>query len=180
MILWSWIFFPRSKVFERSGHRPSSDGLVPRGRCARSVFFCPRRVRNLYCFKCAICCILRARAVHDLCLIRARSVRDLWIFLRPSHARCFCRSRVRTPDHPARPFYWSQVRFLGQIACYRPVESVAYVTRPHDWRIRLACGKIKPPWGKKLLSHGLWKNKTSMRKKILLSLCQHAKTWLCR
>ena len=85
-------------------------------------------------------------------------MRDLCIFLRSSRARCFSRSRVRTPAHAARSFYWSQVRFRGLVACFRPVESVAYVTRPHDWRIRLACGKIKPPWGKNLLSHGLWKN----------------------
>ena len=108
---------------------------------AQSVLF----VRDLLCFTCAICCILRARAVHDLCLIRARSVHDLCIFLRSSRARCFSRSRVRTPAHAARSFYWSQVRFRGLVACFRPVESVAYVTRPHDWRIRLACGKIKPP-----------------------------------
>ena len=36
--------------------------------------------RDLHCSTCAICCILRARAVHDLCLIRARSVRDPCLF----------------------------------------------------------------------------------------------------
>ena len=114
-------------------------------KVTRDLYFsCATRARSV-CFTCAICCVLRVRAVHDLCLIRAQSVRDLCIFLRTSRARCFCRSRVRTPDHAARPFYWSQVRFLGLVPCFRPVESVAYVTRPHDWRIRLACRKIKPP-----------------------------------
>ena len=62
MNLWSWIFFPWSKVFERSGHCPSSDGNVPRGR-SRAI--CIFRARH----SCAIC-IIRARSE----IIRARSV----------------------------------------------------------------------------------------------------------
>ena len=34
-------------------------------------------------------------------------------------------------------FYWSWVQFPAQIACFRPVWSVAYVTRPHKWWIRV-------------------------------------------
>ena len=82
--------------------------------CARSVLF----VRNFY--SCAICArfvsfvrdiyyscaifIIRARSVRNSCIICAQSVRDLCIFMRSSCARCFCRSRVRTPDHAARSF----------------------------------------------------------------------------
>jgi hypothetical protein len=41
---------------------------------------------------------------------------------------------------------------------------MAYVTRPHNWRISVACGKIKPPQGNEnVLNHGLQKNKTSVR-----------------
>ena len=86
--------------------------------CAQSVFFmrdacticiiCVQFVmfymHNLLYFTCAICCTLRAQSVRDLCLIHAQSVRDLCIFLHSSLAQCFCRSRVRTPDHAARSF----------------------------------------------------------------------------
>jgi hypothetical protein len=80
MILWSWIFFPRSKVFERSGRRPSSDGQVPRGRSRAICIFHARRVRNLY-YSCAISYVLRARSVvfyvRELCTICVLFVRDL-------------------------------------------------------------------------------------------------------
>ena len=39
----------------------------------------------------------------------------------------FCRSRVWTPDLTSWSFYWSQVWFPGSVACFRPLDSVAYV-----------------------------------------------------
>ncbi len=98
--------------------------------CARFVF-----IRARYVYSCTI----RARSVlfvRDL-FPRARSVffvRDLYSscaigisFCAPRARDVFCRSRVQTPDHAARSFYWSQVRFRGLVACFRLVESVAYV-----------------------------------------------------
>ena len=125
MNLWSWIFFPRPKVFERSGRRPSSGDNVPRGR-PRAI--CIIRARSVI-----ISC---ARSVYEPFIIRARSVRDSCIFLRSLCARCFHRSRVRTPAFSMRSFCRSRVRFLGPIACLRPVKSLAYVTRPHEWSNR--------------------------------------------
>ena len=60
----------------------------------------------------------------------------------------FCRSRVQALDQTELYFYGSGVQFPGLVACVRPVISVAYVTHPHDQNIRLACGKIQPPWRK--------------------------------
>ena len=62
MNLWSWIFFPRSKVFKQSGHHPSSAGQVPRGRLRAICIFHARRVCNLYSL-CAIFYVLRAGSV---------------------------------------------------------------------------------------------------------------------
>ncbi len=123
MILWSWIFFPRSKVFERSGRCPLSNGNVPRGRLLAICIFRARRVRDMYC-SCAICFIrarfLFVRNLFSSCVIFillawSVFVRDLCaihvLFCAPCAHDVFCRSRVRTPDHTARSFYWSQVRF---------------------------------------------------------------------
>ena len=75
--LWSWIFFPRSKVLERSGRRPSSGGTVPRGRShaiflirARSVIVsCMRSVYEPFIFMrdpCVICMSFCAPHAHDV------------------------------------------------------------------------------------------------------------------
>ncbi len=70
MNLWSWIFLSRSRVFERSGRRPSSAGQVPRGRLRAICIFRAQRVREMYC-SCAICFTLaRFLFVRDLCAIR--------------------------------------------------------------------------------------------------------------
>ena len=99
-----------------------SNGCAPHGRCARTVFY----VRIL--------CIFRARSAYFMSMICAWSVyyfscviclRSVY-FLFSSCARCFCRSRVH-PDLTGQSFYWSQVRFPGPIAYFRPVESVVYV-----------------------------------------------------
>ncbi len=42
----------------------------------------------------------------------------------------FCGSRVRFPDLAAWSFCGSRVRFPDPITCFRPVVSMAYVTRP--------------------------------------------------
>ena len=44
----------------------------------------------------------------------------------------FGRSRVRTPGLANDLFCRSRVRFPDLIVCFRPIVSVAYVTRPHD------------------------------------------------
>jgi hypothetical protein len=60
-------------------------------------------------------------------------------------ARCFHRSRVRTPAFPARSFCRSRVRFPGLIVCVWPVRSLAYVTRPHEWSNRWHRKQKKTP-----------------------------------
>ena len=95
MNLWSWIFFPRSKVFERSGHRLLSAGQVPCGRLRAICVFCARRVRDLYQL-CAICLFVR-----DL-FIRARSVsvvRDLFIHARSIYSCVICVSFCASRAH---------------------------------------------------------------------------------
>ena len=59
----------------------------------------------------------------------------------------FSWSRVQTPAKQYDLFYWSWVWFPGQIACFRLVWFMAYVTRPHKWWIRVM-GK-KPSWEEK-------------------------------
>ena len=79
-----------------------------------------------------------ARDLYFLCVTHARSVlfvHDLYLS-RSLCARCSHRSRVQTPTFPARSFCRSRVRFPGLIACVRPVKSLAYVTRPHEWSNR--------------------------------------------
>ncbi len=44
----------------------------------------------------------------------------------------FCGSRVWFPDLAAWSFCGSRVQFPDPITCFRPVVSMAYVTRPHD------------------------------------------------
>jgi len=58
----------------------------------------------------------------------------------------FSWSRVWTPAKQYDLFYWSWVRFPGQIACFRPVWFMAYVTRPHKWWITVM---EKKPHGRK-------------------------------
>ena len=59
----------------------------------------------------------------------------------------FSWSEVWTPAKQYDLFYWSWVRFPGQITCFRPVWFMAYVTRPHKWWIRVM-GK-KTSWEEK-------------------------------
>ena len=136
MILWSWIFFPRSKglavvrhpmvMFHVEGRAQSvffgRDTCAICHICVRSVLF----VRDLCAIR--IICVRSVLFVHDL--FCAWSVRDSCIILRSSCARCFHWSRVQTPVFPAWSFCRSRVWFLGPIAWVRPVKSLASV---NDW-----------------------------------------------
>ena len=124
MNLWSWILFPRSRIFERSGRRPSFADDVPRGR-SRAI------------------CLIRARSVNEafvreLCAIRvsfcAPSARDVLIGTGFEPLPFFMRS-----------FRRSRVRFPGLIVCVWPVRSLAYVTRPHEWSNRWLRKQKKTP-----------------------------------
>ena len=53
----------------------------------------------------------------------------------------FYSSRVQTPDLTAGSFCRHRVWLLGLTACFRPIESLAYVACPHEWRNR--CMAIK-------------------------------------
>ena len=145
MILWSWIFFPRSKVWNgQAVVHCSMEAFHVEVACdlyylcamhARSVLF----LHNLLCFTCAICadpCIIHAQSVHDPCIICVRSVHDLCIFCIPCACDVFHWSRVRTPAFPVRSLCRSSIRFLDPIACVGPVKSLAYITCPHGWSNR--------------------------------------------
>ena len=93
---------------------PSSIGHVPRGimilLSMRSCYYVGQDLHY---------CVISSIAFYVIVWIhRSWFMRLCW----------FSRSRVRTPDRTVRIFYWSWVRFPGQIACFRPVWSVAYVT----------------------------------------------------
>ena len=133
MNLWSWIFFPRSRVFERSGRRPSSAGQVPHGRLRAIWIFCVQRVREMYC-SCALC-FIRARFlfVRDLCairvirarfIIRARYllfVRDVLLFARDIYYSCvICAQFVSF----VRDLYYSCTIFI------------------HAWSVRDSCHDV--------------------------------------
>jgi signal recognition particle subunit SEC65 len=99
--------------FGRSGRRPSSGRRVPRGTCScicAHVIFTIARAITLA----IVCAIVFRDRVHD-------RTNDL-----------FNRSRVRTPGLAHDLFCRSRVRFPDPIFCFRPILSVAYVTRPHD------------------------------------------------
>ena len=66
--------------------------------------------------------------VEVACAICVSCARSVYVSC-SSCTRCFCRSRVRTPDFTARSFCRSRVRFLGPVACFRPV---------YSWPISLA------------------------------------------
>ena len=124
----------KDRIFIRSGRRPSSAiwaiELIRRSRC------CDRVISPIA--MCAIVLIRRSRFTRSCCFAD-RDLRDRAIF---------SWSRVRTPAEQYDLFYWSWVRFPGQIACFRPVWFMAYVTRPHKWWIRVM-GKKKPHGRKK-------------------------------
>ncbi len=100
-------------LFGRSCRRLSSGGRVPRGMCScicAHFTFASAHVITLA----IVCAIVFRDRVHD-------RTNDL-----------FNRSRVWTPGLAHDLFWGSRVQFPDPIACFRPVVSVAYVTRPHD------------------------------------------------
>ena len=57
---------------------------------------------------------------------------------------------------------WAFGGYKWKLRCFTRVSRyLAYVTRPHDWRIRVARGKLKTSWREK--NNFVW------------SLCQHPK-----
>ncbi len=107
----------------------------------RSCYFADRDVRHRINSPIAIYAIVLFR--------RSQFTRSCYFAGRDSTRSCyfadhvlrdhviFSWSRVRTPAKQYHLFYWSWVRFPGQIACFRPVWFMAYVTRPHKWWIRV-------------------------------------------
>ena len=133
--------------FGRSRRCLSSSGHVPHGtRLCLCAYFV--RTWNFT----IVCAIVLSDRVHN-------HTNDLYSQSRvrtPGLARdLFCGSRVRFPGLAAWSFCGPRVQFSDRITCFRPIVSLAYVTCPHDKRIRLACGK----------------NKTSMRKILLSQAC---------
>ncbi len=149
---WSWYMMWSGEIFFRSLERsnfysvwPSSvvgdlsDRINSPIAMLRSCYFADRDVRdriNSPIAMCAIVLIRRSRFTRSCCFAD-RDLRDRAIF---------SWSRVRTPAEQYDLFYWSWVRFPGQIACFRPVWFMAYVTRPHKWWIRVMG---KKPHGRK-------------------------------
>ena len=51
---------------------------------------------------------------------------------------------------------WAFGGYKWKLRCFTRVSRyLAYVTRPHDWRIRVACGKLKTSWGEKTILYGV-------------------------
>ena len=55
---------------------------------------------------------------------------------------------------------------------------LAYVTRPHDWRIRVCCGQLKNPMEVKKQTAAAYKKNLSCREKwMLLCNIHHGMCW---
>ena len=120
--------FPRSKVFERSGRCPLSNGNVPRGRLLAICIFCARRMHELY-YLCAIC-IIHVRSVMfpacDQCTNHSLFVCDLC---------AICVSFCTPCAHDVflgpgfEPLHFQRNHFVGPGFSVRPVKSLAYITK---------------------------------------------------
>ena len=131
---WSWYMMWSGEIFFRSLERsnflsvwPSSvDGDLSNRinlliAIIQSCYFADRDVRdriNSPIMIYAIVLFRRSRFTR-LCYFIDCDLRDRVIF---------SWSRVRTPAKQYDLFYWSWVRFPGQIVCFRPVWFMAYVT----------------------------------------------------
>ena len=102
LAIFAMVIFHRSRYFVDRDLRDRDLAIVI---FCRSRHFVDRDLRNL-----------------DLPIVIFRRSRFTW-------SSYFSWSRVRTPDQTVRSFYWSWVRFPGQIACFRPVWFMAYVNQ---------------------------------------------------
>ena len=113
------------------------------------------------------------------CIISTIAIYAIVIFCR-SHFHTivfFCQSRftwscyfswseVWTLGQTVQFFYWSWVWFPGQIACFRPVWFMAYVTCPHKWGIRVMG---KKPHGREKMPGDFVKHKTLVERETEFS-----------
>ena len=141
---WILDLFSKIQKFGRSGRRPSSVGLA----VVR---------RSLSAFHVDVVNTFHVDVRIFLCFAR----RTIFIWC----ASSWFEPRAMQHDLFSGPGFDSR----ALLHVYRPVRSVAYVTRPHDWRISVACGKRKPLWGKNHLAMAWGKNKPPWGKKFLKS-----------
>ena len=105
-------------------------------------------------------CIISPIAIYAIVFFcRSQFTRSCYFVDRKLRDRViFSWSRVRTPAKQYHNFNWSWVWFPGQIACFRPVWFMTYVTCRNKWWIRVM--KKNLMGGKKckvtLLSVRLW------------------------
>ena len=109
---WSWYMMWSGEIFFRSLERLNFWLVWP-----WSINSNLRDRNNSPIAVCAVVLFCQSRFTR-LCYFADRDLRDRVIF---------SWSRVRTPAKQYDLFYWSWVRFPGQIACFRPVWFMAYV-----------------------------------------------------
>ncbi len=156
---WSWYMMWSGEIFFRSLERsnfwsawPSSiDGdLCYRNNSPIAIYvivlFCQSQFHAIVLF-------CRSRFTWS-CYFANRDLRDCVILVGP-----------RFKPRASMIFYWSWAQFPGQIACFRTVWFMAYVTPPHKWWIRVM---EKKPHGREKMQGDCVKHKTLVERRLSL------------